>query len=682
LVSLALPSLLLAACGGDSAKVTPDAGRPDAGPPVLGEGCNALGGTDCLLPWPSSIYEKDDAASATGHRLDIPDGVLPHNNLGVHVSPARYNKMDGWSANIPLLMAWDVGFDPAPLPKATEPGASLEAGSPTVIVDLESGARVAHFAEEDLEAKDLAFAPPDQVALIIRPLIRLTPGHRYAVGIRKSLKAADGSELPLGAGFQALVDGKASGNDRIERVRPEYATIFAKLEAAGVAKADLVVAWAFTVRSDAEVTADLLNGRDAMLAAIGPTAAGFTYTVQSDMPGENADLAARVVKGTFEVPNLLTGEGGDDAVLFRDANGKVAVNPEHPKIAAPFAVVIPKCAETATLPLPIVVFGHGLLGSIEESQRGYVPYFANRECYAIVATEWRGMSSRDLNIVGGALSDLETVDLIMEKLVQGVNQFVALETIVRLAWANDPLFTQVRGKGAAQPLLDPTKMYFYGISQGSIFGGTFMAIDPYIEYGTMGVPASNFSLIIERSTNWGVYRSFIYRGYADNSIDPQILLTLAQTRWDLSDSISYVGHLAGDAEHPLLPGVEKKKHILMQMSFGDSSVNNLGAELWARTAGFKVLAPALYTPFELETAPGPLDSALTQWDEHRLPRPPGGNVTPDENGTHGTLRLRDRINDQIQDFFSTGKVSPTCKMGETVVACDCTTAEICGPPHF
>jgi hypothetical protein len=57
-------------------------------------------------------------------------------------------------------------------------------------------------------------------------------------------------------------------------------------------------------------------------------------------------------------------------------------------------------------------------------------------------------------------------------------------------------------------------------------------------------------------------------------------------------------------------------------------------------------------------------------------------VTPDENGTHGTLRLRDRINDQIQDFFSTGKVSPTCKMGETVVACDCTTAEICGPPHF
>jgi hypothetical protein len=663
LVSLAATFVPLLACGGNDSKPSP---------PVAA-GCNALGGADCVLPWPSSIYERDDASSPTGRRIDIPEGVLPRNNDGVRVGTAKYDAMDGWSANIPLLMAWDTGFDPAPLVKPSDPAASLDPASPTVIVDLETGARVPHFAEADLEAEDF-YAPAKQVALIIRPVVRLTPGKRYAVGIRKALKAKDGGELPITPAFQALVDGKPTSDERVERVRAGYEAIFAKLDAAGVAKDDLVVAWDFTVRTDEPVYRDLLAGRDAMLAALGD-AADWSYSAETDGPGTNPATAARVVKGTFEVPNLLTDEGGAESVLYRDDKGHVAVNPVHPRLQAPFAVVIPKCAETASLPLPIVVFGHGLVGDIDEAQQGYVPYFANRHCYAIVATEWRGMSRSDLNIVGGVLGNVEAVDQVMEKLVQGVNQFVALETVVRLKWVNDTRFTRV-SDGAK--LLDPTKMFFYGLSQGSIFGGSFMAIDPYIQRGVMGVPASNFSMIIERSTNWGIYREFIYRAYTDNLIDQQVLLTLAQMRWDLTDSITHVSHLT----HDLYPGISKPKQILMQMSFGDSSVNNLGAELWARTAGIKVLAPSLYDPFGIGVADGPLDSALTQWDEHRMPRPPGGNLTPEENHTHSTLRLRDKINDQIQLFFNTGKIEQVCKMGDEVVACDCTTDEVCGPPQF
>ena len=151
--------------------------------------------------------------------------------------------------------------------------------------------------------------------------------------------------------------------------------------------------------------------------------------------------------------------------------------------------------------------------------------------------------------------------------------------------------------------------------------------------------------------------------------------------------ISYVSHLTGDVA-PRFPmpngqkGTVPRKHVLLQMAYGDSSVNNLGAELWARTAGIKILGPTIYDPFGVGSAEGPLESALTQWDEHRLPRPPGGNVTPEENRTHGSLRLRDKINDQIKLFFETGQVVPVCKMGDEVVACDCTTDEVCGPPHY
>ena len=37
--------------------------------------CNPLGIERCMVPWPSSVYEIDDATSKTGKRLDIPEGA-------------------------------------------------------------------------------------------------------------------------------------------------------------------------------------------------------------------------------------------------------------------------------------------------------------------------------------------------------------------------------------------------------------------------------------------------------------------------------------------------------------------------------------------------------------------------------------------------------------------------------
>ncbi len=662
--------LLSPACGDDADDV------------VL-PGCNGLGGAGCVLPWPSAIYEIDDAASPSGRRLDIPDNVLPRNASGVTPAVAKYNAMDGWSANVPLLMAWEGGFDPAGLPPATDPQKSLEPSSPTVLVDLETGERVPHFAEEDLQAKEVEAAFPSEVALLIRPVVRLRPGKRYAVGIRNTLKAPGGGALPIQPGFKALVDGKATGNERLERVRASYADIFAKLEAAGAPRGELVVAWSFTVRTDEPVYRDVLDARDAMLTAIGD-GSGFTFTVESDgLDGADPEETLRIVEGTFDVPNVLDGDGGNMAVLNRGSDGRATINTGKPILQAPFVVVIPKCAEDPqNLPLPIVIYGHGLIGSLDEAKGGYPRAFAQRACVAIIATDWRGMSAADLTAVALALNDIDQVDLVMEKLVQGVNQFVALETLARLVWSESPTFQLGDAK-----LLDATNVSYYGISQGGIFGGTFMAIDPFVTRGVLGVPAASYSYIIERSTNWKTYRIFMYNAYTDNELQIQILLTLVQAGWDLTDPITHVSHLTGDKD-ALYPGVPRKS-VLLQMAVGDAQVANIGAELWARTAGTKVLGPALYTPFGLEVAAGPLDSALTQWDEHRTPLPPGGNVTLEDNGTHGSLRKRAKINEQIVHFFETGEIIQTCTSDGTPtgtpVACDCSntpTDLICGPPQF
>jgi hypothetical protein len=645
------------------------AGCGDSRTKVAEPGCNALGGGACVLPFPSAIYETEDSASPTGRRVDIPEGVLPKNGNGARVDPAPFNKMDGWSPNIALLMAWQGGFDPAGLVPQSDPAASLEAASPTVVVDMETGERVPHFAEKDAEAIDLG-APESEIALIIRPVVRLQPGHHYAVGVRKTLKAVGGGDLPTSHGFQAILDDKKTSDERLEKNRAAFDDIFAKLEAAGVPKTDLVVAWDFHTRSDESAESDLVEARDALLAAAGENAEDVTYTIDSDGPSDDTTNTLRIVRGTIDFPSVLTGDGGAASVLNRGANGKPAVNGT---VKDEFSIVIPACAsDPANLPLPMVVYGHGLIGSLAEATGGYPRKFGQLSCMAVIATEWRGMEEDDLTAIALALSDINKQDYVMEKLVQGINQFVILELVARKKWATAPEFRQ-----DGMPLLDPTKVFYYGISQGGIFGGTFMAIDPFVTRGVLGVPAANYNFIIERSTNWQTYRVFVYNAYTDNRIEPQILLGLMQARWDLTDPITHISHITGDVKAPYHD--TPPKQVLLQMAFGDAQVNNIGAELWARTAGIPVLGPALYTPFLVEVASGPLSSALTQWNEHRLPLPPEANICTEDNGTHGSLRKRDKVNEQIIHFFETGEIVDTCLSGGVEVACDCTTDEICGP---
>ena len=74
--TLLVTMILLAACGGDDAL---DLATPD--------NCNPLGGSRCIVPWPSSVYEVDDATTETGRRLAVPENTLPTNAMTV--SPKR-----------------------------------------------------------------------------------------------------------------------------------------------------------------------------------------------------------------------------------------------------------------------------------------------------------------------------------------------------------------------------------------------------------------------------------------------------------------------------------------------------------------------------------------------------------------------------------------------------------------
>lgn len=145
------------------------AGAADAGDPtVIPAACNPLGGPSCLAPWPSSVY-LDPADTPTGYRVALPVEAMPVNYEDVSIDPAAYNRYDGFAPSGHMVALFPAGVSSEGLPPHTDPGASLAADSATVVINMDSGERLLHFAEIDMNA-----VFPEDRALIIRPLVRMT----------------------------------------------------------------------------------------------------------------------------------------------------------------------------------------------------------------------------------------------------------------------------------------------------------------------------------------------------------------------------------------------------------------------------------------------------------------------------------------------------------------------------
>src|SRR5262245_57908478 len=76
--------LLFSACGDDGA-ATPQGCQP------------LLGGSDCLLPYPSDFFRAPDATSVTGYHIAIFDAAKIQDMHGHGIDPASFWQSDGFS---------------------------------------------------------------------------------------------------------------------------------------------------------------------------------------------------------------------------------------------------------------------------------------------------------------------------------------------------------------------------------------------------------------------------------------------------------------------------------------------------------------------------------------------------------------------------------------------------------
>lgn len=611
------------------------------GVPLLGADCDPMVPTQCGYPFPSNVYLADDPTTHTGKRVAFGQTTLPGYTPSTHLDPKDLADHDGFSAGQPAITHL-VGATIAGLPTQDTIDLSLTDDSPTVIVDAETGERIPHFSELDQELYD---EPDEDRALMLRPVVRLKDAHRYLVAIRRVVDK-DGNVIAPTPVFKALRDDIESCDVSVTRRRELYADIFARLANAGIARDDLQIAWDYSTASRENNTERLLHMRDDALAMVGPE--GPEYSIVSVTENPNPHIRRRIL-AKMKVPLYLdTAKPGARLVLGEDGLPKQNGTAEFEVL-----VHIPNAATKGT-PGALIQNGHGLLGYKTEGQDGYLAEFADAYNYVAFSVDLVGMAHEDVETISdSAVSSIFGFVSSIERQHQGLLNSLLAMRLMSGRFATEPL-TIIDGHHT----IDPTHRYYRGDSQGGIFGTTYMSISTDVTRGLLGEPGMPYSLLLNRSSDFGPY-FILMRGSFRTGRNIQLVLGLVQMMWDRTEPDGYASYISGDP----LPNTPSHE-VLIHVAIGDHQVTPLGAHIIAREVGAKNLAPVNRSVWGLEEATGPISGSAMVEFEFGLKESPKENIPPNDTfgpDPHDAIRATPEAMGQSDEFFRTGVIKAYCE---------------------
>ncbi len=527
-------------------------------------GCDPLVANECMLPFPSDAYTVPDSTTPTGRRVALVREVMPANKAGVHMDPSDQNLSDGFSPGAALMAdlgALDLTASKAPSIAALS--ASIEPGSPIVVLDTSDNRRVPFWAELDSQA-DKGVTP----WLLIHPATSYSQGHRIVVGIRSLVDPAGAAVLPSPA-FESYRSGQRSTDSAFEARRADMESTFDSLAGQGVDRSSLQLAWSFTVASKESTSSRLLAMRDDAFGQLGDAAPKYTIATAVDDPDKRI---ARQIDGTFESPLYLTNDGQPGGRMVLDDAGRPVR--QQGVFTARFRCVLPPSSRTE--PARMALYGHGLLGDLDEVTSNMVVDMSANHNIAYCATDFAGMSKFDLGNAVAALADMSNFASLPDGLQQGFisNMFLGRLMVNRAGFAADPRF-QFGGISA----LGKGELFYDGNSQGAIVGGALAAISPDITRIVLGEAGMNYSLLLDRSVDFDEYLTAAFAPAYPARIDRVLAIALVQGLWDRGETNGYLQHLVEDQ----FPGT-KPHRLLLLGAVGDHQVTEFSLRVEARTA--------------------------------------------------------------------------------------------------
>jgi len=702
-VVAALCSCLLLAVASASAA----GGEPPAVDLSRAGECNFIAaqeGKECMLPFPDDFHTVRDKSTRTGRRVSFGAASMPQNSFGTPIDPADYNFNDGFSPGQTAVVRVPGLDNPAAL-AATDPVGLANLAryrnkkAPVVVIDAKTGERWPIWVEIDSNADS-----SDETAVLIHPAVNYHQKHRYIVAMRK-LENAAGERLPAPPGFQYYRDEIVSEEPAIEAQRMRFERIFKNLRKARIRRGNLYLAWDFTVSSDINIAERVLHMRDDAFAQLGDrkladrkvkgASPSFTVSGVTELApcgadgcgeGESGDVQRRI-DGSFTVPCYLE---PNCAPRGRFVLGEDGLPAQNGTWEANFRCIVPRAgvdadgAATASRPQ---LYGHGLLGNAQQASSEAQTTLAQRHGFVICATDEIGFSSSDLpNIATNIVTDMGNFPELTDRVQQALLNELYLGRLMLHAEGFDshPAFHQDASSLSSPSVIKRSRLYYNGNSQGGVLGGALTAIAPDFTRASLGVPAVNYSVLLNRSVDFDIFGAILNTSYP-SKLRQQLVLSMIQMLWDRSDPNGFA-HRMTDRPLPNTPSHE----VLLNVAFGDHQVTTWQADVEARTIGARAHKPIvdpgrwsgvrqLWGIKRLRARDEPYrGSAIVYWDSGPLrvdPENPGEMIgtdpppltnTPNRSGEdpHFDPRIEEAEQKMVSKFLRPNrrsKIPDTCK---------------------
>lgn len=677
ILGITAASFLLFSCGKDELPDWVESKEAGAwienGPVAAGLECNPISPEwDCLYPFPSNLFLKKDASRPGGFAVDMPDAVLPSAIIHGEEVPVNFytvHPTDGFSVGAQIGVRIPGGISRGNLVFHTgDVGVSKTAASTTQIIDAETGERVLHFAELDVRPDSI-----DDRILILRPMERMENGRRYVVVLR-DLEHPDGTRVEVPANFQKLRSGNTKGDPKLERLGRYFDSyVFPVIESADVNRSDVLLAWDFTTETEESVAGDMYAIRADAIARMEANPPGVRVT--SVRPVEDRAAVA------FEINGVLTGvplymKHPDSATnpavrdwaagtrIHRGEDGKPAYNGD---VEVPFIIRVPQSVvdPERTRPVRMIQYGHGFFGGRDELRASSVDRFSSDLRTVVMAVDWWGMASEDaVSVIANIFNGVTDTMTFTDRTHQGMVNFIASTYAAKGA-----LLEVDELRVDDEPIYDPNQIYYYGISQGHILGGTYVALAPHIDKAVFSVGGANYAFMMSRARPFLQFLAPIETqvgwGDRDGKAEAQRVVHLLQSAMDRIDPITYAPRLRTNT----LPNSPAKREVLLQIGIGDAQVSPLSAHMHARAMDVPHLLPAPRPIYGLVSSEGPLESAIQEFDFHIDPEPGVEAEAPaTDNVAHeGVRRLSAAILQKDRFLRPDGEIRDFCNLDCTPV---------------
>jgi hypothetical protein len=637
--------------GGVPDSQTDAEGSTDASPDDPAADCDPLQPSVCSLPWPSNLYLEADPSRETGYTLAFGDTTLPLSARGQHIAPDDYRRLDGYGVGTPVMVHFP-GIDLAGMATEYNPEPSLAEDAPVLLfkVDGDTLTRVPYWIEVDSHASDLS-----RQVTFVRPAVLLEEGTRYIVAFR-GIQNTDGVAFERSPAFAALVNRESSLDPVLSQRQARFDEIFDLLEAEGVTRDSLTLAWDWFTASGEALHGPLLHMRDEALEAVGENGPTLTITETTAFtPEENAQVAYEL-RGTFEAPHYMNPEPVNAVISgWRMNMGDDGLpEPVGTRTVKWWATIPQSAVADPETPNGLIEYGHGLLGEGEQVWSGFNDRIAHENHFIIFGCEMIGMAAEDYTNVLVILQDLSRFHWLSDRLHQGLIEHLLLARAFREQAATLAPIAE------NNITIDSEQLYYSGISQGGIFGATLMALSTDITRGHLGVPGNNYSTLLHRSVDFEPFFDQLAANYPD-AIDQALALASIQLLWDATDPVSHLRHISADP-YPNTPS----HAVMLVPAKGDYQVSVNTNEVAARSdIGIALMAnyDDERTVWGIEETPYPhTGSGLVLYDFGNPWPADNINLPPnDEVGDPHELPRRQAWHDrQLVTFFRTGEIIDVC----------------------